>query len=114
MLLELFAILILIGLFLVYLGYAVELPIISLVAFAMLFMLSFTLINENLEFKTGSIITDTANSTVVTNTTAFYQEYSSTIGKYMAITFALLFILALLRETGAYDSWRERYEENNY
>jgi hypothetical protein len=114
MLLELYAVLMLVGLFLVYLGYAIEVPVIPLVAFAMLFLLSFTLINNNLEYKTGSIITDTANSTVVTNTTSFYTEYSSTIGKYMAITFALLFVLALLRESGAYDSWRENYEENNY
>lgn len=112
---ELFISFIIISLIFIFLGYFLEIPLVSLFGFTFIFLLSLTLINENLEYKTGSIITSlNATTDEIENTYTTYTEYSKTVGIYLAIISALLFILTLLKETGAFDKWRENYEENYY
>lgn len=85
-----------------------------MLGFFSMFLLSFVLINNNLEYKTGAVV-DTSNplSTSISYSLSSYNN-SHTLGVYMAIIFAFLFILSIIRESGVYDIWREKYEENNY
>ena len=114
MIIEIFSILTILSLCFIVLGYFKDIPFLGMLGFISMFLLSFPLINNDLQYKIGSNVTDVSSTqSSISNVYTSYNG-SSTIGKYMAIIFGILFLLSIIKETGVYDSWRESYEENHY
>lgn len=89
MLIELFVILLVTSLALVIIGYAVDLRILAVVGFFFIFLLSFTLINNDLEYETGASLSFSGNSTTVTYTYNSFSNNTFQYGLYMAVVGAL-------------------------
>ena len=114
MIIEVFVVLGVLSLILICLGYFGSIPFLGMIGFISMFLLSFVLINEDLQYRVGASV-DNSNP-LLTNISYTLVSYTGShqIGIYLAIVFAFLFILSIIKETGVYDNWRENYEENNY
>lgn len=112
MILELFVVLIAIFLIMIYLGYHAETPLYSMIGYFFIFLLSFTLIGNNIEYRTGQ--TDTTNNAINVTTTVYsYTKYadSKTYGYYLAVSSAVMFVLTLIQTTAIGDRLNERFFE---
>ena len=100
MILELFALLIAISLYMVWLGFRVEVPAYSTVGFFFVFLLSLVLIANQLQVQVGANITDYGNMT--TNVANVYQYYtddsSHYIGYFMAVASSVGMFLSFFQQ----------------
>lgn len=111
MLITIFGILIFAFLALVFIGFFTEVSAISTIGFFLLFLLSFTLINNNLEYQSGyqeswmkdvRCCSNITNYAYDTNTVTFsYTSVSDTrsMGIYLAVGSAVGMILVLISGT---------------
>ena len=99
MLLELFSVLLIIGLTLIVLGFIIDIPLLSIIGFTFLFLISFPLINNTLMYKTGSTITENSTATLVIDNYASFSDSTKTYGFYLAIISAIGFILVVINTT---------------
>lgn len=122
MILELFLSLIGIFFVMIYLGYKAETPLFAMLGYFFIFLLSFTLIFENLEIKNGyTEITSRDNaccnaSGTARDTNAVTYTYTTVTGTknygiYLAIGSAVMFILTLIQATKLGDKLNERFYE---
>lgn len=102
MILELFAVLLVVSFFLIYLGFEYEDGMYTTIGFFFIFLLSLVLINNSLTYHTGSSI-QTLNSsmTVVTNNYTTYSDTSSHwIGYFLAVASSIGMILSFMYPNG--------------
>jgi hypothetical protein len=99
MLLELFAILISIALVIIIIGFFSDTMVLSTIGFFFIFLLSFTLIGNNLEHQTGTTELIDGNLTTITNVYSVYSDSTKTIGIYLAIGSSVGMVLSFLSKT---------------
>lgn len=110
MIIIVFGVLVGIALVMIYLGYAIDIPIYSTVGFFLMFMLSLNLINNNLEYQTGyteAITKDVRCCSNITNyaydsniiTYTYANAETRVIGIYLAIASGIGMILVLISST---------------
>lgn len=114
MIIEVFIVLCVLSLSFIVLGYFKDISFLAMLGFISMFLLSFVLINQDLQYRVGAVVDSTNPLQTSISYTLVSYGGSHQIGIYMAIVFGILFLLSIIRESGVYDSWRERYEENNY
>lgn len=99
MIILIFAVLTGIALIMIYLGYAIDIPVYSTVGFFLMFMLSLNLINNNIQYQSGKVETITAvNITTHVNSYATVSDTKS-FGIYLAIASAVGMVLVFLNGT---------------
>lgn len=99
MILELFSVLLIISIVLIILGFIIDIPLLSLIGFVFLFLISFPLINNTLMYRTGSTIVENATATLIVDNYATFSDNTHTYGYYLAIIGAVGFILVVINTT---------------
>ena len=100
MLLELFALLVGIAIILIILGFTSDTMVFSTIGFFFLFLLSFNLINNELQRDGTVTITEINDSvTTVEKTISVYPDSTKTMGIYLAIGSSAGLILSFLSKT---------------
>lgn len=74
-------------------------PLLSMIGFSFLFLISFPLINNTLTHKIGSTITDNTTHMIIVDDYASYSDNTKTYGFYLAILSAVGFILVVINTT---------------
>jgi hypothetical protein len=97
MIIELFAILVGIGLVMVIVGFSTDTMVYSTVGFLFLFLISFTLIGSSLQYQSGSNVTDSGTTMSIVNIYSNYGENTRTYGIYMAIASGLGMTLTFIQ-----------------
>jgi hypothetical protein len=97
LIIELFAILVGIGLVMVIVGFSTDTMVYCTVGFLFLFLISFTLINSTLQYQSGSNVTDSGTTMSIVNIYSTYGDNTRTYGIYMAIGSGLGMILTFIQ-----------------
>ena len=103
MILELYGVLIALSIVMILIGSikTIDNPAFRTLGFFFLFLLAFTFLNSDLEYKSGQTETVTNNVTaIVYDYTAFSDSISKTIGLYFAIGSAIGFALSIANGFG--------------
>lgn len=100
MIFSLFALLVAISLLLVGYGYWLHVPLLGVIGFSLLFVLSaFVIIPNNLEVQTGTVANVTGNTTITTNTYANYNDNTTQyFGYFLAVLSGVMFWLVLVSQ----------------
>lgn len=97
MILELYAILMLVSLTLVYLGFYTETKVLATVGFFFIFLLSIPLINNALQYESGVTVNEiNSSSTVITYQHSTFSDPTRTYGIYLALASAIGMILTFI------------------
>jgi hypothetical protein len=107
MILPLFVVLIGIALMFIVIGYVKpDESAMALVGFLFLFLLSFVILNNQLEYEVGANVTQTSNTTtsINTNYAAYSGSNAHTMGYYMVVVSVVGFVGVLL---GLRSAWKK-------
>lgn len=96
MIVELFSVLLVIGLVLIILGFVIDIPLLSIIGFTFLFLISLPLLNNTLTHKVGSTITENATAMLIEDNYASYGDSTRTYGIYMAVMSGIGFLLVVI------------------
>ena len=97
MILELFSILLIISLAIMIIGFVKEVMVYATVGFFFVFLLSFVLINNQLEYPSGATVNEVnATSTQISYNYSYFPDSTKTYGIYLAIASAAAMALTLL------------------
>lgn len=93
-----FSLLLLLSLILVGLGYWVHVPILGIIGFTLLFILSvFVVLPNKLQFESGTVSNVTGNTTALVYQYAYYNDNTTHyFGYFLAIISAVMFWLVMV------------------